>query len=126
MSADSMQAGARLRAGAPAKARKPTWQIRLGAMEWRRYTYERKPDDVLQLLGSVRKGLQVGALARTLDGRYLLLVGDHETPLNQAQIEKAIGKLPKDSRIFPTYTPPKPGNNSTVVVVKKRRLISPN
>ena len=125
MSADSKQARARLCPGVPQKARKPTWQIRLGPVEWRRYTYERQLDDRLQLLGSIRKGMQVGALARTEEGHFVMLVGDHETPLNQGQIEKALGNLPKESRIFPAYSTQKSSNASTIVIVKKRRYIAP-
>ena len=94
-------------------------------MEWRRYTYDRPPEDGLKLLGSIRKGLQVGALAQTDDGQYLLVVGDHETPLNQSQITKALGNSPRQAHVtLPTTTnfqaaaPP-------VVVVKKRRIIKP-
>ncbi|MES2948830.1 MAG: hypothetical protein V4858_09860 [Pseudomonadota bacterium] len=63
--------------------KKQSWFIRLGQPEWERHTYARPKSDALQLLGSVRRGMQIGALAKTEDGEYVQVVGDFVTPLNK-------------------------------------------
>jgi hypothetical protein len=111
--------------------RKSSWQVRLGQIEWRRHTYERSPEDAIELLGSIRKGSQLGALARKSDGQYVLIVGDHETPLNTGQMEKAMAKATKDpaGQVKPepraTWTVPKVDAPAPTVIVKKRRTIRP-
>ena len=110
------------------KKRRATWVVRYGPMEWRRFTYDRTPEDDLQLIGSIRKGLQAGALARTRDGQYVLLVGDHETPMNFSQIEKALKSIPRECQASVAIVPQKTIVASmppTVVTVKKRRVIAP-
>ncbi len=110
------------------KKRRPTWVVRYGPVEWRRFTYDRTPEGDLQLIGSIRKGLQAGALARTRDGQYVLLVGDHETPLNSSQMEKALKSIPREY-LTPAASAPQRSNTSTlpppVITVKKRRVIVP-
>jgi hypothetical protein len=110
------------------KKRKPSWLVRYGVLEWRRYTYDRTTESDLQLLGSIRKGLQVGALAKTRDGQYVMLVGDHETPLNSSQMEKVLKNNPREFQV-PVATETKRPNVASspppVVIVKKRRVIVP-
>ena len=119
------------RSGSPKRPRKSSWQIRLGQIEWRRHTYERPPEEAIELLGSIRKGSQLGALARKSDGQYVLIVGDHETPLNTGQMEKAMAKAIKDPvgqvkpESKPTWTVPKTDAPAPTVIVKKRRTIRP-
>lgn len=100
--------------------KKPDWQVRLGPMEWQRYTYARPADDALTLLGSVKKGMQVGALAANKESQYFQVVGDHLTLLNTNQITKALAKAkaPDHSALFRT---PAPLAAPPVVTVKKRR-----
>ena len=97
-------------------------------MEWRRFTYDRTPECELQLVGSIRKGLQAGALARTRDGQYVLLVGDHETPLSSSQIERALKSIPREYLAPVDIVLQRTGLASLpapVVTVKKRRVIVP-
>ena len=111
------------------KKRRPTWLVRYGPMEWRRFTYDRTPEGDLQLLGSIRKGLQAGALARTRDGHYVLLVGDHETPLNSSQMDKALKSIPSEYLAPVAIVPQRTSVASMpapVVTVKKRRVIVPD
>jgi hypothetical protein len=73
--------------------RKPPqgWQIQLGEMYWRRYTSERPPSEGVQLLGSVQRGAQKGALAVSSDGQtYYQINGDYLTPLSPAQLKRAV------------------------------------
>jgi hypothetical protein len=117
--------------------KKANWLVRLGAHEWARHTYERPADDPIRLLGSVRRGPQVGALGVTADKRYVQVVGDYVVPLNQGQIKQAIAKYKAyEARLaaattphadYPSYslsTPPAPrvAAPPPVVVVKRRRI----
>ena len=114
----------------PLKQRKPGWRVVLGRLAWFKYTYERPPEDALKLLGSVRKGMQVGALAITAEGQYVQVVGDHLTPLNTRVIAKALANAPKEpaafdpefSRAPPLRLAPRKDTPAPVVVIKKRRV----
>lgn len=89
-----------LNSKSPLKRRKPGWRVTLGRLAWSRHTYERPQGDALKLLGSVSKGMQVGALAMTAEGQYVQVVGDHITPLNTKEIAKAVANAPKESAAF--------------------------
>lgn len=96
------------------------WQVRLGAQEWQRFTYPRPEGDPLQLLGSVRRGARIGALAITPDGQYLQVNGDHLSTLNGSQIRRALSKA-EPARAKPSA--PASPQNAPVVVIKRRRTI---
>jgi hypothetical protein len=103
---------------------KSRWSVRLGSLEWAKHTYERSPDDPLQLLGSARRGLQSGALARMGDV-FVLVVGDHVTALSHAD-NKEITAATARAKAFdrpPAYQPPPVRTAPPVVVVVKRRRI---
>ena len=102
----------------------------LGRLAWSRYTYERPQGDPLRLLGSVSKGMQVGALALTADDQYVQVVGDHITPLNNREIAKAVANAPQEAPSnYPEYSKESPpwvvarkDTPAPVVIVKKRRV----
>ncbi len=71
---------------------KDDWSVRLGRQEWARFTYARLEGDSLRLLGCVRRGPQMGALAITRDGQYVQVNGDFVGPLNSSQIRRAVAK----------------------------------
>ena len=107
---------------------KPRWSVRLGAQEWAKYTYERAPEEPLRLMGSARRGMQIGALAK-LGGDYVLVVGDHVTVLSHADNKQlatatANARSMKTMSLFKTTlvssSPP------VVVVVKRRRVPVPH
>ena len=107
--------------------RKPGWRVVLGKTAWSRHTYERPEGDDLTLLGSVRKGAQVGALAMTAEGEYVQVVGDHLSPLKTKEIAKAVAHAPKESNPeFSRETLPwleaRKESPAPVVIVKKRRV----
>jgi hypothetical protein len=114
----------------PQKQYKPGWRVVLGRLAWSKYTYERPLGDALKLLGSVSKGMQVGALAITADGQYVQLVGDHVTPLKTKDIAKALANAPKESAGFdaefskesPPWQVARKDTPAPVVIVKKRRI----
>jgi hypothetical protein len=100
--------------------KKANWHVRLGSLEWARYTNARPENDPLQLLGSVRRGLQVGALGLTDQGQYVHVVGDFVTPLNSSQISRAVAKAKGTVH----YAAPRPAKAAPapVVTVKRRRV----
>ena len=117
--------------------KKANWLVRLGAHEWVRHTYARPADDPIRLLGSVRRGPQIGALGITADKKYVQVVGDYVVPLNQGQIKQAIAKYKAyEARLAAATTPhahypsdllssshaPRVAAPPPVVVVKRRRV----
>jgi hypothetical protein len=103
--------------------KKASWCVRLGTLEWSRYTYSRPDDDPLRLLGSIRRGLQIGALALNEQGQYVQVVGDYITPLNTSQISRAVAK----ARCIEPVSAPRPAApvrtvTAPVVTVKRRRV----
>jgi len=102
-------------------AKKQCWFVRLGQPEWARHTYARPKDDPLRLLGSVRRGMQVGALAQSADGEYFQVVGDFVVPLSKWKIEAAVAKA-TTTEVFASpraMTKPAP---PPIIVVKRRRV----
>jgi len=109
-------------------SKKSSWQVRLGPTEWHRFTYERPAGDQLQLIGSVKRGQQVGALGMIENNQYVQVVGDHITHLNTSQIKRAVGNakpvehvsaFQAGERTTPQAAPP------PIVIVKKRRTFAP-
>jgi len=102
---------------------KPHWSVRLGSQEWAKYTYERPPEDPLQLLGSARRGMQSGALAK-LGDEFVLVVGDHVTPLSHADNKQLVAATPHIRTAEPVFVvQPAPVRTTPPVVVIKRRRI---
>ena len=101
-------------------SKKTKWMVRLGVAEWERHTYARADGDDLRLLGSVRRGLQVGALGVTFDGTYVQVVGDYIVELNGSQISAAIAAA--SIKTCRTPRPAAKSLNAPVVVVKRRRI----
>lgn len=102
--------------------KKAKWIVRLGEHEWIRHTYARLPGDALRLIGSVHRGAQIGALAETLDGQYVQVVGDLAVPLNRSQLAKAINKAKAQQMGGSGYFAPRPSAAPAVVIVKRRRI----
>lgn len=109
------------------RPRKPGWRVVLGRAAWSRHTHERPEGDELKLLGSVSKGAQVGALAMTVQGEYVQVVGDHLTPLKTKEVAKAVANAPKEP--YPEFSSQSPAwpvarkeAPAPVVIVKKRRV----
>ena len=69
---------------------KKKWTVTLGQEEWALFTHPRPPEDELRLLGSVRRGPQMGALAIDRQGKYLQVNGDHVNELSQSQLAAAV------------------------------------
>jgi hypothetical protein len=106
---------------------KSRWSVRLGAHEWTKYTHERSVDDPLQLLGSARRGMQSGSLAK-LGDEFVLVVGDHVTHLSHSDYKNRAGVTAHskiDDRPFVFQPVPLPAT-PPVVVIKRRRVPSPH
>lgn len=107
---------------------KSRWSVRLGSLECAKHTYERSADDPLQLLGSARRGMQSGALAK-LGGEFVLVVGDHVTHLGKAdnkELAAATAQTKVDERPFVFQPIPVPATRPVVVVIKRRRIPAPH
>lgn len=110
--------------------KKNRWHVRLGETEWTRHTYARE-DAALQLLGSVRRGAQVGALGVTDEGEYVQVVGDHLTTLSKRELTKAVSIARANSLKYgPTsrWAAPAPVCVAVpaLVIVKRRRVYAPD
>ncbi len=99
--------------------------MRLGVPEWSRYTYARPEGDALRLLGSVRRGPQMGALAMTEDGQYVQVVGDYVTPLNSSQLTRAMTKVKPEEPSYPVQKTVSRVGPPPVVTIKRRRTYVP-
>ncbi len=113
-------------------AAKPQWVVRLGRAEWQRFTYERGEGDELTLLGSVRRGARIGALAQQADGSYVQVNGDYLSPLNSRHIRAALGRAepadrrdsgPAELRDAGPPSEPRANPKPPVVIVKRRRIL---
>ena len=109
-------------------SKKENWQVRLGEQEWVRYTYARPEGDPLQLLGSVKKGAQIGALGLNAEGQYVQVVGDQEIALNRSQIQNALSKIKGGNTGYVPARPMLQRAPSVVptVIIKRRRVIVPS
>jgi hypothetical protein len=99
--------------------------VRLGVPEWSRYTYARPEGDALRLLGSVRRGPQMGALAMTENGQYVQVVGDYVTPLNSSQLTRAMTKVKPEEPSYPVQKTVSRVGPPPVVTIKRRRTYVP-
>lgn len=107
---------------------KSRWSVRLGSLEWAKHTYERSAEDPLQLLGSARHGMQVGALARLGDD-FVLVVGDHVTALSHADNKDLAAAMTHARSVErPIVFQPMQVSAATpvVVVIKRRRIPAPH
>ena len=107
------------------------WVVRLGVEEWSQYTYPRRPEDTLELLGSVRHGQEMGALGRDSSGEFFIVVGDHLTPIKKKHVMGVLGKRSAEMFIVtmpneepqPTVAPVRSAPSIPVVIKKRRRVV---
>ena len=79
----------------------------------------------MRLLGSVRRGPQMGALAMTEDGHYVQVVGDYVTPLNSSQLTRALAKAKPEELSYPVQKTVARVGPPPVVTIKRRRTYVP-
>ena len=103
---------------------KESWIVRIGIAESLRFTYQRPAGDPLQLLGSVSRGARIGALAVMPDGTFVQVNGDHVSPLNATQIQRAIERAKAfKPRPKVVLVPMCGAEKPPTVVVKRRRVV---
>jgi len=95
-------------------------QITLGD-GWRQFA---QPRDDLTFMGTIRRGMEIGALAQDEMGAYLLVNGDIRQTLNtsrvQAKLRTAVVRHPP---VQVVRGPTEAERAAVVVVVKQRRRI---
>ena len=89
---------------------------------WRQFAFLR-PD--LEFLGVIRRGIEIGALAKDLEGNYLQVNGDMRQTLNKSRIESLLRSAKVDSRPAPVVRQPSAEERANVVVTikPKRRVL---
>lgn len=89
---------------------------------WHSFAYDREG---MQMLGTIQRGMQIGALAKLEDGNYAQVNGDIIEVLNKSRVEFALqsatGAQPPSAPAVEAPKPPPP----TVVIKKRRRLVLP-
>jgi hypothetical protein len=104
--------------------------IRLGPY-WSRFA---PAHEGMEMLGTVQRGAQIGALARAADGKYVQVNGDWLQPLHTVQVEYALKRCKRDAaptgrRKGPPAPAAAPAGNAgarptaPLVVHKKRRIV---
>lgn len=103
------------------KARKTnTDQITLGE-GWRQFAFTQTD---IELLGVIRRGIEIGALARAKDGAFLQVNGDMRQPLNNSRIQALLRSARSDTRSAPVARQPSMEQRAAVVVtVKPKRRV---
>jgi len=89
---------------------------------WRMFA---QPHNDLEYLGTIQRGLEIGALARDLAGHYLQVNGDIRQTLNASRVETALRAAKPRA---PSYVPrpaPTPSKPVVVTVKPRRRVIVP-
>lgn len=86
---------------------------------WRMFAM---PREDLEYLGTIQRGMEIGALARDQTGAYLQVNGDMRQVLNTSRIENALRVA---SPRPPPYRQRKPAASAApvVVIVKPRRRV---
>ena len=93
-------------------------EIALGD-RWMQFAF---PRDDLEYLGTIRRGLEIGALARDRDGNFLLVNGDVQQTLNRSKIESLLRSTRPSTPPFKMPTVPTRESMAAVkIVVKARR-----
>lgn len=103
------------------KARKPSLdQITLGE-GWRQFAFAQAD---IELLGVIRRGIEIGALAKDHDGKFLQVNGDMRQTLNTSRIQALLRSARPDTRPAPVARQPSMEQRAAVVVtVKPKRRV---
>lgn len=88
---------------------------------WRQFAFLRAD---LEFLGVIRRGIEIGALAKDPDGNYLQVNGDMRQSLNKSRIEALLRTARVDARPAPVVRQPSAQERASVVVtVKPKRRV---
>jgi len=98
--------------------------IKLGS-HWQRFV---PTSNGLALLGSVQQGAAIGALARSSDGAYWQINGDHRRKLNASKVAAALRLAERwvaaNTAGLPSATAPAKRSFAPTVFVKRRRVLT--
>lgn len=99
-------------------------QITLGE-GWRQFAM---PRDDLTYMGTIRRGMEIGALAKDGTGAYLLVNGDIRQTLNSSRVEAKLRSAVVRHPRVPVVQGPSAAERAAVVVVVKprRRVVVPS
>jgi hypothetical protein len=87
---------------------------------WQLFTNQREG---FQLIGTVQRGMQIGALAKMPDGDYAQVNGDIVETLNRSRVEFALRAATGTKPGEPIVNIPRAPSPAVVVTVKKKRRI---
>lgn len=106
----------------PKKHKGNDTQITLGE-DWHRFAF---PRDDLEFLGIIRRGIEIGALAKDKEGGYLQVNGDMRQTLNKSRVDNLLRSAKVVAPRVPVARQPTQDQRAAVVVtVKKRRVVLP-
>ena len=101
--------------------RRQPLKIRLGA-DWSFFA-QYTPDT--RLIGTEQDGMQIGALAQSIDGRYLQINGDVHRTLNSSRVEHALDRATGTARkAAPIAASVTRAQSKPTVTIKKRRKVN--
>ncbi|WP_211260233.1 hypothetical protein [Xenophilus azovorans] len=96
------------------------FQITLGD-GWRRFAFATRD---LAFLGTIRRGMEIGALARDETGGYLQVNGDVHRVLNKSRVSAHLRKArERPEPIAAAFHPTQPERAAVSVVIKRRRHV---
>jgi hypothetical protein len=101
------------------------WSIRLGDNGLR----FAQPRSGMMVLGTIQRGMQIGALAQLDDGTYVQVNGDVIQSLNASKVKKELrgaSGTPARMGAMPVTSRSVSAASVTVVVKKKRRVVIPS
>lgn len=103
------------------KSRKThTDQVSLGE-GWRQFAFAQTD---IEFLGVIRRGIEIGALAKDKNGVYLQVNGDMRQVLNSSKVQALLRSARPDTRSAPVVRPPSAEQRAAVVVtVKPKRRV---
>jgi hypothetical protein len=110
--------------GAPRKPKGNDAQIITGEV-WRQFAF---PQDDIEFLGVIRRGIEIGALAQDKDGAYFQVNGDMRQVLNKSRITALLRSAKVSKAPVQVVRQPTEAERSAVVVVVKqrRRIVLPD
>lgn len=88
---------------------------------WRQFAFAQTD---VEFIGVIRRGIEIGALARDEHGAYLQVNGDMRQPLNASRIQALLRSARPDKRPPPLARQPSSEERAAVVVtVKPKRRV---
>lgn len=84
-----------------------------------------QPREDLEYLGTIQRGMEIGALAKDQSGAYLQVNGDMRQTLNASRVDAALRAAKPRAPAYRSRQPTEPAKPVVVVVKPRRRVIVP-